>query len=79
MSIQSPGPRWCRFQCPAHHGVTVHADTCPLADPDRAVCDGCAAELETLWTAATVRRHLRLVEQAFEAVDRRRHEKGGAE
>lgn len=35
---------FCRYQCPAHHGVYVHTANCPVI-PERPVCDGCAAEI----------------------------------
>jgi len=48
---------WCRYQCPAHHGVGGHADTCPPADPNRAVCSGCAAELQVVEARLVRRMH----------------------
>ena len=35
---------FCRYQCPAHHGVYVHTANCPVI-PERPMCDGCAAEI----------------------------------
>jgi len=36
---------FCRYQCPAHHGVYVHTADCPVV-PERPVCDGCADEIK---------------------------------
>jgi len=38
-------PTFCRYQCPAHHGVYVHTAACPVV-PERPVCDGCADEIK---------------------------------
>lgn len=35
---------FCRYQCPAHHGIYVHTPDCPVI-PERPVCDGCVAEI----------------------------------
>lgn len=35
---------FCLYQCPAHHGVDVHTDDCPV-DYDRRACDGCREEI----------------------------------
>jgi len=43
-------PTFCRYQCPAHHGVYVHTPTCPVV-PERPVCDGCADEIKASWPA----------------------------
>lgn len=38
-------PIFCRYQCPAHHGVYIHTADCPVI-PERPVGDGCADEIK---------------------------------
>lgn len=44
-------PQFCLYQCPDHHGVSVHTIDCPVHS-ERSVCNGCRAEVQRQEIAA---------------------------